>query len=101
MLIESMYSVTSNIPVSVIQSHELHGTPCLGNSDPDTTTVGKIATTDLPHVDSETSAFDALQELSSGRDEVAFVERNGVPIGLISQADFTVVLTLRRDTITF
>lgn len=67
----------------------------------DTTTVGEIATTDLPHVDSETSAFNALQELSSGRGEVAFVERNGVPVGLISQADFTAVLDLRRDTITF
>lgn len=67
----------------------------------DTTTVGEIATTDLPHVDSETSAFNALQELSSGRGEVAFVERNGVPVGLISQADFTAVLNLRRDTMTF
>lgn len=67
----------------------------------DTTTVGEIATTDLPHVDSETSAFNALQELSSGRGEVAFVERNGVPVGLISQADFTAVLNLRRDAITF
>lgn len=66
-----------------------------------TTTVGEIATTDLPHVDSETSAFNALQELSSGRGEVAFVERNGMPVGLISQADFTAVLDLRRDTITF
>jgi Zn-dependent protease len=67
----------------------------------DTTTIGEIATADLPRINSETSAFDALHELSSDRAEIAFVERDGVPVGLISRADFTAVLDLRRDTVTF
>lgn len=67
----------------------------------DTTTIGEIATANLPRIDSEASAFDALHELSSGRSEVAFVERDGVPVGLISRADFTAVLDLRRDTVAF
>jgi hypothetical protein len=39
--------------------------------------------------------------LSSDRAEIAFVERDGVPVGLISRADFTAVLDLRRDTVAF
>ncbi|MXV62659.1 CBS domain-containing protein [Natronorubrum sp. JWXQ-INN-674] len=67
----------------------------------ETTTVGEIATTDLPRIDGETSAFDALQELRSGRSEAVLVERDGVPIGLVSQEDFTAVLNFRRDTVAF
>ncbi|MCU4740544.1 site-2 protease family protein [Natronoglomus mannanivorans] len=67
----------------------------------DTTTVGELATRDLPRIDGETSAFDALYELRAGRTEVAFVERDGSPIGLVSTDDFTAVLDLRRDTVAF
>lgn len=67
----------------------------------ESTTVGEVAVTDLPRIDTDTSAFDALQELNRMRARVAFVEQDGVPIGLISQTDFAAVLDIRRDTVTF
>ena len=67
----------------------------------ETTTVGEIVTTDLPRIDSETSAFDALRELRGGRAEVAVVDRDGSAVGLISNADFTAALDIRRDTTAF
>ena len=63
----------------------------------ETTRVESIATTDLPRFDSETSAFDALMELTQSRADVAIVERNGAPVGVVSRSDFTTVLDLRRD----
>lgn len=67
----------------------------------ESTTVGEVAVTDLPRIDTDMSAFDALQELNRMRARVAFVEQDGVPIGLISQTDFAAVLDIRRDTVTF
>jgi len=67
----------------------------------ETTTVGEIATTELPRIDSETSAFDALRELRGGRVGVALVDRDGSAVGLISNADFTAALDIRRDTTAF
>lgn len=70
-------------------------------SEYESTTVRDIATTDLPRIDSETSAFDALYELRGGRFDALLVERDGSPIGVVSQGDFTTILDLRRDTLTF
>lgn len=64
----------------------------------DTTTVGDIMTTDLPRVDSETSAFDALQALRRSPAAVAFVERDGTLVGVLSKGDFAAVIDVRRDT---
>ena len=64
----------------------------------DETRVASIATTDLPRFDSERSAFEALMELMSSRSDVAIVERDGMPVGIVSREDFTTVLNLRRDT---
>jgi hypothetical protein len=68
--------------------------------DPDaygTTTVGEIATTDLPRIDAETTAFDGMYELLSSRQNVALIERDGEPIGAVSRADFASVLDIRRE----
>lgn len=67
----------------------------------ETTTVGSIMTTDLPRVDADTTAFDALHQLQTSRTAVAFVHRDGTPIGLLSQADFATALEIRRDTASF
>lgn len=67
----------------------------------ETTTVGELATTDLPRLDVDTSAFDALLTMRGGRSDAAIVERNGEPVGVVSQTDFTTVLDLRRETVAF
>jgi len=67
----------------------------------ETTTVASIATTNLPHIESDTSAFDALYELMGDRQDVAIVERDGTPIGIVSREDFNAALTLRRETAAF
>lgn len=64
----------------------------------ETTTVGDVMTTDLPRIDSETSAFDALQALRRSPAAVAFVEREGGLVGVLSEGDFAAVLDVRRDT---
>lgn len=66
-----------------------------------TATAGGLATTDLPRVDEVTPAFDALSELQRSGSDTAIVERDGVPIGVVSQADFAAVLDLRRETASF
>jgi signal-transduction protein with cAMP-binding, CBS, and nucleotidyltransferase domain len=65
------------------------------------TTVGEVATTDLPRLDSETSAFDALIELTGNRAGAAIIERDGAPVAALSRSDITAVLDLRRDTTAF
>jgi hypothetical protein len=61
------------------------------------TTVGEIATTELPWIDAQTSAFDGMYELLSSRQNVALIERDGEPIGAVSRADFASVLDIRRE----
>jgi Zn-dependent protease len=67
----------------------------------ETTTVGEIATTDLPRIDGSTSAFDALSGMMGDRSEVLLVERDGKVVGPVSRADFTDVLTVRGQTVAF
>jgi Zn-dependent protease/CBS domain-containing protein len=66
--------------------------------DPDDyeTTVDAFVETDLPRVDAETDAFEALTTLSEdrGRGEVV-VERDGEPVGIVSLEDFTAFIDLR------
>ncbi len=66
-----------------------------------TTTVGEIATTDLPRVEGSLSAFDALYEMLGDRSEVVLVERDGRVVGPVSRNDFTDVLTVRGETVPF
>ncbi len=66
-----------------------------------TTTVGEIATTDLPRVDGEMTAADGLYELLRGRTNVAIVERDGEVVGLVSRNDFSSAIDLRRETVPF
>lgn len=66
-----------------------------------TTTVGDIATRDLPRVDGTTPAFDVLYEMLGDRSEVVLVERDGQTVGPVSRADFTDVLAVRGQTVAF
>jgi len=63
-----------------------------------TTTVGEIATTDLPHLDGAATAAEGLYDLLGSRGEVAIVEWEGRRVGLISRSDFTAALDIRRET---
>jgi Zn-dependent protease len=65
------------------------------------TTVGEILDADLPRIDSQTTAADGLYELIRGRSNVAIVEREGAPVGVVSRNDFTAALDLRRETVPF
>lgn len=67
----------------------------------DTATAGSLATTDLPTLGAEVAAFDAMFELMQKRTDAALVERDGKPIGVVSRADFTSVLDIRRETTAF
>lgn len=62
-----------------------------------TTTVREITTTDLLHLDGNASAAEGLYELLGSREGVAIVEWEGRQIGLISRADFTAALDIRRE----
>ena len=63
-----------------------------------TTTVGEVATTDLPHLDGAATAAEGLYDLLGSRGEVAIVEWEGRRVGLISRGDFTAALDIRRET---
>jgi Zn-dependent protease len=67
----------------------------------ETTTVGTLATMDLPRFDADSSAADALTGLTRSRADAALVERDGSPIGVVSQSDFSTVLESRRETSAF
>lgn len=84
--------------VGVVTAETLRSIPF---EEYETTTVGEIAETDLPRVDSELSAFDGLYELFRKRSDVMIVERDGQPIGVVSRDDFSSVMDIRRDTVPF
>ena len=67
------------------------------SDDYPTTRVDALVTTDLPRVDADAGAFDALMELAQSGRNVALVERDGRPVGLVSQADFSTALGFQRD----
>jgi Zn-dependent protease/predicted transcriptional regulator len=67
----------------------------------ETTTAGSLATTDLPHLEASTAAFDALLELQSSHADAAVVERGGTPVGVVCRSDFDAVLDVRRETVAF
>lgn len=67
----------------------------------ETTAVGSIMTNDVQRIDGGMSAADGIYELMKGRSTVALVEWDGRPVGLVSQADFTAALDLRRETTPF
>ena len=66
-----------------------------------TRTVGEVQRADLPRIDGETTAADGLYELMRGRADVAIVERDGAAVGLVSRADFSSALDLRRESVPF
>lgn len=65
-------------------------------ADYETTRVDSLLTTDIPRLDAETGAFDALIALSQAGSDVAMVERDGRVVGIVSQSDFSAALDLRR-----
>lgn len=67
----------------------------------DTKTAKSLATTEFPRLDAEMSAFDGMFELMRTRSGVAIIERDGVPVGVVSRDDFTSVLDIRRDVDAF
>jgi Zn-dependent protease/CBS domain-containing protein len=70
-------------------------------SEYETTTVGEIATTDLPRLQSSMPAFEALYEMMGDPSDVFLVERDGETIGPVSRADFTAILSIRGETVAF
>ena len=63
--------------------------------DRDTTTVRSVAR-ELPRVDVADDAFDTLAALQGAGGTDALVEENGVPVGLLSEADYSRAMTVRR-----
>ena len=61
-----------------------------------TTRVADLVTGDVPRLDAEMPAFDALVELSQSGVDVALVERDGAVRGVVSQSDFAAALDVRR-----
>ena len=82
----------------VLTAGALRGVPA---TEYESTTVGSLATMDVPTIDGATSASDGLYEILRGRSNVALVESRGEPIGLVSRTDFNAALDLRRETSAF
>ena len=61
-------------------------------------TVGDLVTTDLPRLDADLGAFEALVALNQAKSDVALVEEDGRLVGAISGADFSAALDLQRGT---
>jgi predicted transcriptional regulator len=80
--------------IGIVTTEQLRGveTTAFG-----TTPVEAVTTTDLPRLDGRSPAVDGLYELVGGETEVALVEWDGRPIGLISRGDFTSALNMRRN----
>lgn len=63
-----------------------------------TTTVGDIAARDLPRIDVDTPAFDALATLSSAPGGIGVVEERGQAVGIVTESDVATALQFRRET---
>jgi CBS-domain-containing membrane protein len=87
-VVDSSGTVIGAVTASTIRS--------VDTADYPTTRVDSLVTTDLPRVDAEMSAFEALMELAQTNADVALVERNGTAVGLVSQADFSTALGFRQ-----
>jgi len=79
--------------VGAVTAEALRG---VAPADYATTTVGDLVDPDLPRLDAAASAFDGLVELDGSRSDVALVERDGAPVGVVSRADYGAALALRR-----
>jgi Zn-dependent protease len=64
-------------------------------SDRASTTVRSVAR-ELPTVDAGADAFDTLAMLQGSGSADALVEQNGVPVGLLTEADYSRAMTVRR-----
>ena len=84
---------TSGTVVGVVTARAMQA---VDTADHETTRVDSLLTTDVPRLDAETGAFDALVELSQADSDVALVERDGRVVGIVSQSDFSAALDLRR-----
>jgi len=78
----------SGTVVGVVDLDSLKG----HDGDRDTTTVGDVTTTDLPSVDRNQAAFEALRELDKSR--YAFVTDRGSVVGIVARDDFATLLEL-------
>jgi Zn-dependent protease len=79
--------------VGVVSADAMRGVP---SADYEQTRVDSLVTTELPRLDAEMSAFDALAELGQGGATSALVERDGRVTGVVSRSDFAAALDLRR-----
>lgn len=73
----------------------------LAPADFETTTVSDLVTTELPRLDADLGAFEALVAMNQAQGDVALVEEAGRVIGAISEEDFAAALALQRGTSEF
>ena len=64
----------------------------------ETTPVSALVATDLPRLDADLGAFEALVAMNQAGGDVALVEEGGRVVGAISAADFAAALALQRGT---
>jgi CBS domain-containing protein len=67
-------------------------------ADYEATTIGDLVETDLPRLDADLGAFEALIAMNQSRSDVALVEDEGRLVGAISQSDFAAALDLQRGS---
>ena len=58
--------------------------------------VEEVMQTDLPRIESDADAFEALAELNDGDSEAAFVTRDGDVVGVVTGADYANVIRTRE-----
>ncbi len=63
----------------------------------ESTTVGDIADRDVPRVEAETPAFEALATLSDTAEGIAIVTDADRPIGIVTESDIATALQFRRE----
>ena len=84
--------------VGVVRGQALRDLPF---EEYDTATAGSLAVSELPRLEAGTSAFDALSMLTGSRGDLAIVEQENQPVGVVSRSDFTKALDIRRETAAF
>ncbi|GAA0196076.1 CBS domain-containing protein [Haladaptatus pallidirubidus] len=83
---------TGNI-VGIVTLHSIRQSH---RRNPELTTIGEIMIRDVPQISVTEDAFTALTLLGEKKAEVALVEDQGAIIGIITQADLTMLLKVRQ-----
>jgi Zn-dependent protease/CBS domain-containing protein len=66
--------------------------------DRPTTSVADVAVRDLPRIDVDAPAFDALATLAGGAAGIGIVEERGEAVGIVTESDVATALQFRRET---